>query len=108
MEQEEPAQDNRRGYVWQCVIPADKEKFLANKDARQPCGHWNATYTKKWAVNKKEPKWQPRCSKCGRKRQLNLGNVFPEAPNYYDSLEAAQRNADRRNEPAPPAPERFL
>ena len=108
-EQEVPAQDNRRGYVWQCIIPANKEKFLAQPDAkREPCGHWNATYTTKYARGKTEYRWQAKCSKCGRKRQLSLGNVFPEAPNYYDSLQAAQNNADRRNEPAPPAPERFL
>jgi len=87
----------KRGYVWQCIIPADKERYLGVK-ANAPCGHWNAYFGIRWACGK-NAKWQPKCTNpnCNRKRQLNLGNVLPEPPNYYATKEDAQKKADQLN-----------
>jgi len=87
----------KRGYVWQCAMPADKERYLAI-EANAPCGHWNAYFGIRWACGK-NAKWQPKCTSpnCKRKRQLNLGNVLPEAPNYYATKEAALKKAAELN-----------
>jgi len=89
----------KRGYVWQCAIPANKERFVARPEAiKQPCGHWNYYYGKQWA-GAKNARWQGICQNpdCKRKRQLNLGIVRPESPNYYNTKEAAVRKAQDLN-----------
>jgi len=92
-----PAQIEKRGYVWQCAIPDNKKKYCANFEAKkQPCGRFNAYFGKKWAAGKKDAKWQatcsnPQCQADGstpRRKQLNMGNVWPESPKYYETREA--------------------
>jgi len=110
----EPARIEKRGYIWQCAIGADDEKYIADREAKkQPCGYWNPYFGTKWATRKGQPRWQAYCGNpdCRRKRQLNTGNVFPEPPNYYqtkaDAIRAAEVrnfNQNRDNEPT----ERFL
>ena len=80
----------KRGYIWQCAIAADKEIYSTSQ--KVPCGKWNAYFGRKWATGKRDAKWQGVCN-CSdtqtRKRQLNLGNIWPEAPHYYETKEAA-------------------
>ena len=87
----------QRGYRWQCAIPTDKIRFIANGDDKlKPCGRWNPVFTRKWAATKGDSKWQGVCT-CKRKRQLNLGVVEPEPPNYYETRKETIEAADDAN-----------
>lgn len=90
----------KRGFVWKCQTNADKKRFIANGETKKDgCGKFNAYYGRKWATTKRDARWQGICQFCSRKRQLNLGNVIPEPPQYYESREAAQAKADLLNSP---------
>ena len=94
---EEHIKKEKRGYLWKCTIIADKEQFVANPNVvKQPCGYWNYYYGSKRPEGK-QVKWQSRCQNCGRKRQLNLDNILPRPPNYYNKRKAIEQ-ARRLNE----------
>jgi hypothetical protein len=96
-------QIEKRGYIWQCRTNPDKERFRPkNNTHKAPCYKWNSYFGIKWASKKKDAKWQGICKHCatpterGRKRQLNIGNVLPEAT-YYETKEEAVQAAEDMN-----------
>lgn len=95
----------KRGYVWQCRPNPANRKYrgkahrqkIGEGEDKYHCGIWNPIFTRKWARRKSDPRWQGKCV-CGLKKQLNLGEVLPESPNYYESKEEAVRRAQELNE----------
>jgi len=91
----------QRGFVWQCAVESLRERKYrggTDKPDKEPCGHWNAYWGRKWHEVKTTPRWMGKCANCGRKRQLNRGKVFPESPRFHESRLQAIRDAIRRND----------
>jgi len=99
MRQRPRIEKEKRGYIWQCRVLENKERYIANKDTKkQPCGMWHSYFGKKWASEKRDARWQGICpcdhqGKGPRKSQLNLGVVLPESPNYYATRKEAEQAA---------------
>ena len=96
----------KRGYIWQCQVTENKERFIANSDSKKkPCGRWNPYFGISWAATKKDGKWQGSCSNNHngmgeRKRQLNLGVVLPEVlwfTSRKDTVQAAKEMNSQYN-----------
>ena len=88
----------QRGYIWRCQTNADKRRFIAKSDEKmKPCFKWNPYFGRKWAATKRDARWQGICI-CKRKRQLNLGVVLPEPPNYYATRQETRDAADEENQ----------
>lgn len=90
----------RRGYVWQCANGSHKNRKYRGKGHEgdiEPCGHFNVYYGRKWMSSKKASRWTGKCLNCGRRKQLNLGCVQPENPDYFESREEAIEYAKKKN-----------
>jgi len=97
------ANTEKRGFVWRCANDSLKSTKYRSKDhsqgTKEPCGHWNPYWGRKWHEVKESPRWVGKCEKCGRRKQLHRGKVFPEK-RWLESREAAKAEAKRRNEQA--------
>lgn len=100
----------KRGYIWQCAVTENKERYIANSDKKkQPCGRWHPYFGRQWASGKKDAKWQGICSNDHngmgkRKRQLNLGVVHPEGlwfTSRKDTVQAAREMNSRYDDLTP-------
>ena len=91
----------RRGYVWQCAnssLKNAKYRGKSHQEDKPPCGHFNVYFGRKWMNYKQASRWTGKCKICGRRKQLNLGNVRPENPDYYETKEKAVNIAKKLNE----------
>ena len=91
----------RRGFVWQCANSSHKNRKYrgtSHDEDKTPCGHYNVYFGRKWMTYKQASRWTGKCKSCGRRKQLNLGNVIPETPDYYETKEKAQNIAKKKNE----------
>jgi len=90
----------QRGFVWQCANDSLKSRKYRSlnhsQGTKEPCGNWNPYWGRKWHEVKESPRWVGKCDKCGRRKQLNRGKVFPERT-WLESKEAAEAEAKRRN-----------
>ena len=90
----------KRWYVWQCASEPDTERYVAGRDVKAPCGHWQQTATRKYNLSERQKEkgsgWQGKCRNCGRRRQLNRGNTLPEH-GFFEGRESAQAVADEMN-----------
>ena len=63
----------RLGCIWYCEADEETRMYSprrGSKIPRTPCGFPNSEWTVKHARRKGEPRWEPHCENCGRKRQL--------------------------------------
>ncbi|MBI20034.1 MAG: hypothetical protein CMB73_05615 [Euryarchaeota archaeon] len=88
----------RVGHIWYCRIhPGDENYFpKGGKIPKIPCGYPNGSFGRKYARKKGEPRWEPKCANCNRKKQMNLTKVsndrMADLPNGgFSSREAMNR-----------------
>lgn len=71
-----PPRPERRGYVWVCKADFSTDKWSANEPKvvfKKPCGKYNGAWTTKYTaeLDSSQPRWEPKCEHCGRKRQMS-------------------------------------
>ena len=86
----------KRWFVWQCASDPEKERYLGDREVLPSCGHWQQTATRKYNLSREQSRWQGKCRKCGKRKQLNGGNTLPEH-GWFESREEAQQVADDQN-----------
>lgn len=90
----------RRGFVWQCANGSHKNRKYrgtTHDSDKEPCGQFNVYFGRKWMPSKKASRWTAKCLHCGRRKQLNLGCVLPENPDYFESRDDAKALAKKMN-----------